>query len=619
MNKIKQLDPSEVLKIAAGEVVERPASVIKELLENSLDAGATNINIKIERAGKILILITDDGCGMTAEDAANATLMHWTSKIKTVDDLNSLQTFGFRGEALASINAVSQMSITTRSRESLDNIATKLDFNFGQLVKTEASNATFGTTIAIQNLFENVPARKKFLKQDETEFNQIFNLVQQFALKNSTIHFTLHKDQKMFLNAPATTDLKNRVRQLWDYSMGDSLIELKHQSEGLSISGLISDSTVTRFSKAGILIFVNNRPVKDQKISRAILAGYQGRLDSGRFPVAFLFLSIDPTKIDVNIHPRKEEVRFENYGKICSAVQTSVNNALSKKIIQSIQVNPITRQDFNNYQKPEPQEILNFDFDLKSSNNQSVDIFEFANFPVSEKTCEAEINFAPKSTSTSELENTTSTQQTFTYEKPFLPEKSIDFGQIIGQLMATFILIEQGDALVIVDQHAAHERILYERFKKDRQAIEGTKLLFPELISLQREELELILQQKTIFSHFGIEVDKFSAVQLVLRSSPCGMLGSDAATIIKDMLENFLHQENLTAEELQNKLAKFLHAQIACKAAVKAGNSMPLQAIQQLLKDLETTPNNFECIHGRPTIWQIDKKTLYKNFDRPCK
>lgn len=575
-----------------------------------------------------MIEVSDDGCGMSPEEAAKSVLVHWTSKINKVEDLDHLESFGFRGEALASISSVSNLAMTTRSRDT-DDPGTRLDFKFGTLEGQSQVAASFGTTISVTDLFGNTPARKKFLKQNETEFNQVFGLIQQFALANKDVSFSVHKDGKMFLNAPRVDDLKNRVCQLWDYNLSGSLVELSGQADGVKISGLISDGSASRYSKSGIFLLVNGRPVKDQKISRAILNGYQERMPEGRFPVCFVFVEADPTKIDVNIHPRKEQVRFSAYGLVCSSVKEAVKQSLEAHVSSQISTAPIQaafKIDQNLYQPsqavetkvPEAKSEPGASSELgahflhgsektftNSEPSQPQDTWQEKLWTVETPAKVAEpINFTP------ELSGHT--------QSPSIPQAA-DFGKIIGQLMSTFILIEKTDGLVIVDQHAAHERILYERMKLGAKTVEGTRLLFPELITLDQNELEALLTHKSIFAKFGIELDKFSKTQAVLSSSPCSMSGADATQIIKSCLPEIATNQKLDAETVIKKLSENLHAQIACKAAIKAGDPMDQQSMEQLLSDLEATPNRFQCIHGRPTIWKIEKSRLYKEFERPFK
>lgn len=616
MNTIIKLAEDEILKIAAGEVVERPANIVKELIENSLDAQATEITICINGGGQTLIEISDNGFGMSAQDAKNSVLAHWTSKITTVEDLYNLGSFGFRGEALASINSVSELTLTTRSNKDSDNSGTKLSFKFGKLESEEITSTTTGTTISVKNLFDNTPARKKFLKQAETEFNQIFTTIQQFAIAYFKVGFFVYKDGKMFLKAPGVENQKDRVCQLWDYSLSEALVQINQAEHEIKIEGLISDGSHSRYSKSGILLFVNCRPVKDQKLSQAILNGYQERLPAGRFPVCFIFLTVDPAKIDVNIHPRKEQVRFSNYTKICTFLKDSIKTALEANTREQIKLTP--KIDSFSWQKSEENiQAINSQNHLFSSiqpafhfqetkNNQFSDFFESS--PSIEKDHNLNDTFFMAESQTSHF-----------LESDKIRKLHDNYGKIIGQLMNTFILIEKEDALVIVDQHAAHERIIYEKMKKNNLKIEGTKLIFQELLTLDPEQINLLNEQKSIFNNFGIELDKFSKTQVVLSSSPCGLGSADTVKIIKELLISMDSQDSKTiqSKDFLNKISQELHSQIACKSAVKAGDSMDRQSIEQLLWDLETTENRFQCIHGRPTIWKIDKQSLYKKFLRP--
>lgn len=618
LNKIIRLAEEEIQKIAAGEVVERPASIVKELVENSLDAQATEITICINGGGQSLIEVSDNGFGMSPEDAKNSVLPHWTSKITTVEDLFALNSFGFRGEALASINAVSELTLITKSAKEPTDSAIKLDFKFGILKSEESVSRPSGTTISIKNLFDNTPVRKKFLKQTETEFGQIFTIIQQFAVANSNVGFHVYKDGKMFLKAPGVEAQKDRICQLWDYSLSEALVEINNVEQDMEICGLISDGSQSRYSRSGILLFVNARPVKDQKLTQSILSGYQERLPEGRFPVCFVFLNVDPTKIDVNIHPRKEQVRFSNYTKIYTFLKETIKCGLESNVSTQIKTSPKIEAFPWHMASEKNNEFL----DQSYSDRSIQPVFQFqgqenegSNFSdhfIPDLPSQKNYDFK------SFISNENAETNNFSIQNQPL-KQSQNYGKIIGQLMNTFILIEKEDALVIVDQHAAHERIIYEKMKKNNLKIDGTKLIFQELLSLDADQIDLLVSEKSIFSNFGIELDKFSKTQIVLSSSPCGLGSAETVKIIKDLLTSLDIQDakNIESKEFLNKISQELHAQIACKSAVKAGDPMDRQSIEQLLSDLETTENRFQCIHGRPTIWKIDKDSLYKRFLRP--
>ncbi len=621
LNKIIKLADQEILKIAAGEVIERPANIVKELVENSLDAQAKNITIKIINGGQDLIEISDDGLGMSIEDAKNSVLPHWTSKIKAVEDLYALSSFGFRGEALASINSVSQLTLTTKAKDS-NEPGIKLEFKFGTLVSQEPVPADFGTTICVQNLFENTPARRKFLKQPETEFNQIVNVIQQFAISNPDVGFFVFKDEKFFLKAPSVQNLKDRACQLWDYSLSEGLMAINQELEHeIKISGLISDGSQLRYSKSGMFLFVNSRPVKDSLLSQAIVNGYQERLAEGRFPVCFVFLTVEASKIDINIHPRKEQVRFSNIAKICAFLKNSVKKTLEQNTLEQIKIEPAFKPfvwSVDNFQQL--QESAEFDDKLEAPSPpgfleerkaQFGQVFE--NEPEQKHFSSYRESFFQNPVSEPLYEFA----QKFEQNKIALPKE--DSGKILGQLMSTFILVERDEALVIIDQHAAHERIIYEKMKAKNCSLEGTRLIFPEILTFEVEQINFLEDCKAIFKDFGIELEKFSKNQMVLSASPCTLSSADTVKIIRKLIANLNVQEaqTLDDQELLNKLSEQLHAQIACKSAVKAGDSMDLASMTQLLADLERTENRFQCIHGRPTTWKIDKTTLYKHFLRP--
>src|SRR3989339_352087 len=342
MNKIRFLAPEEIKKIAAGEVVERPANLVKELVENALDAGSNEISIYIEDGGKKLVRVVDNGCGMSCDDAKIAFQPHTTSKITQVDDLQTLLTFGFRGEALSSISSVSTLTLITKERAA--DVGVKLKLSYGSLSKEEEISASEGTDIAIQDIFSNIPARKKFLKASDTEWRQIVLLFQSFVLAHKKVHFKLFNENRLIHNCPPVDDVKMRVMQLWDQQCADHLlsINLTENTIDIAAEGCISDHQYMRYNTAQIFLFVNGRWIRNQKLVKAVLRGYQSVYQQGRYPAVFLFIKTDPSLIDVNIHPRKEEVQFIHAHKIESLIQHAINNKLDEKVTTQLRSTMIT-------------------------------------------------------------------------------------------------------------------------------------------------------------------------------------------------------------------------------------------------------------------------------------
>lgn len=606
---IKVLTPHEAQKIAAGEIVERPAHIVKELIENSIDAGATQISCYIQSAGKKLIRIVDNGCGMEQDDALLCFARHATSKISCLDDLQALISFGFRGEALASIAAVSNISLTTKPIGS--ELGINVIYHAGNLMQQQSVACQQGTDITVMDLFAQLPARKKFLKQDDTEWNQIVNLFHAFCLSHLNIHFQLYQHDKLILNAPATTTLKDRACQIWDANLANNLIDLhgpsRHNLTWCNISGVISEHHVWRYNKAMFFFFVNNRWIKDIELSKAVMKGYQEVLPPGKFPVVFIKLSAEPTHVDINVHPKKEEVRFASQAQVSSLLQhlitTTLEQTLHKKIALPVFSQPTPREN-----RPSRFEILPPSVDRipnKLESPTSNYLHQHANnSPI-------DPHPLPSSLTSTLLPKTQSIMASTD------PITNSQEGKIIGQLFKTYIIIEYEDSCVIIDQHAAHERILYEQFKNKFIQREGTKLLFPLIVTLQNSmALERLLTEQTFFLQQGIMLEQFGAREIAITSCAPDLTNSDLVELLKECTDIMLEHEILDTEHMRKKLYEHVHSHLACKTAIKAGDLLSPDKMKNLVKTLSDTENKNICIHGRPTSWTLPKMEFEKKFRR---
>ena len=637
MNKIKLLSPHEAQKIAAGEVVERPASVIKELLENALDAGATAVTLYIEKAGKQLIRIVDNGCGMSADDARLCFLPHATSKITTLEDLDFIQTFGFRGEALASISSVSKVTLRTRlnpllSAEPIDEHqpAVELEYHDGQLQAERAVAAPVGTDIAIADLFYNTPVRKKFLKADETEWNQIQSFVYALTLSHWSVHVKLYHDGKMVLNAPITQKLEDRVLQLWDYTVASHLLPLatSHEAsgfvadaEGITLNGAISNHQLWRYNRAQMFFFVNGRWVKNNDLAKAVFKGYANILPQGKFPATFIFITVDPKRVDVNIHPRKEEVRFLKPGMIEQALTNAVKKTLEQQVNNQLSGPAITERPYEKTVSFADQPITRHTvhsslFELSEPRlcEERLDISHIGQ-PFNDQVVQPVVHAV---TPPAHDEKIASSSVPAFIESPrqrLVLEEAQPLN-LIGQLMNTYILVEAADGLVVVDQHAAHERILYEKYGNNFDQHEGVRLMFPQMVQLHQHQLKLVLERADFLLQQGIELEKFGADQVVVYTTPPHVQQCNVTEIVREMAAFLEDHESLDRQLFRKKLNEHLHGQLACKGAVKAGDVLTVQQMKQLLADLETVDHRFICVHGRPTMWKISQKQLEKQFQR---
>lgn len=640
MNVIKILPANEAQKIAAGEVIERPAHILKEVIENSIDAGASQIFIWIEQAGKQLIRIVDNGCGMNKHDAKLCFLPHATSKISLLEDLYSIKTYGFRGEALASISAVSKVTLTTRPQNDVSGVGYQICYQDGVFTKEEAIACQTGTDFEIKDLFYNMPVRKKFLKTDSTEWNQIINIVQAFCLSNIKIHFKLFHDNKLIINAPEVTDIKNRIAQLWDYDIAQNIIPLQKDEKNLDwldVYGLISKHQFWKHGRSHIFFFVNNRFIKNQELSKSLLKGYLNVLPPGKFPAAFLFFNVNSDYVDINVHPKKEEVRFIKPTTVENHIFNRVKKTLEEELNNSLgQINTKFIDNNYNFEKrsifvEQQNNHLSYNQKLSQSFFEPKKTFVDWSLLLHEKENELEKtsltkdpSFSQKNSSMILNQKKESTLELFDHKKPSDPEtdqsqKTIwttNPFSIIGQLFKTYILIEQGDQLIMIDQHAAHERVLYEKLLNTFRKKEGTSLLFPEIINLTKDQMKAAQNLFGFFNDQGIVLEIFGEFELVIKTSPPSIAQHDLKNLILESIQFFQDHDQLDEISFAKKLNEFMHSHMACKAAVKAGDILEIRFMIQLINDLMSVDNRFICVHGRPTMWILKKFDIEKNFRR---
>lgn len=606
MAKIKQLSVHEAQKIAAGEVVERPANVVKELLENSIDAGATAIALYIEQAGKQLIRVVDDGCGMSLDDARMCFAHHATSKLSSVDDLIKIDTFGFRGEALATITAVSHVTLTTKEADTHEGI--QLSITKNKIIEEKVVPCPTGTDISVKNIFYNVPARKKFLRAKETEWRQISQLFHAFCFDYPHIHFKLFSEGKQVHNCPATDTVSTRMTQLWNHTNADQMITIEGLEEkNINITGVISNHQYARYDRNQIFFFVNKRWVKNYTLSRALLKGYMNVLPHSKFPAACIFVSIASETVDINIHPRKEEVQFLNprivERAITQAVKIALENNLSSHIKQDV---TFASADYTPPPMNQKQDWNNTQFDFPpvhrqpSVLNQSIDAEPFTDIPP----IPANKTITQQATVQDQIQTTVEEQQ---------PDTNFN---LIDQFSKTYILIEKPDGLFLVDQHAAHERILYEQFCKRFEDIATVSLIFPQMINLSPADIDLLEPHLNLFTDNGIALERFANDQLIVNATPVHLKEISLVELIKQTVGWICEQQSATPEQFTKNLHNKIRAMMACKAAVKAGDILDKQQMEQLLSDLEKCPNKLTCPHGRPTGLLLRQHEIEKRFKR---
>jgi DNA mismatch repair protein MutL len=637
MAKIKQLPPHEAQKIAAGEVVERPANIVKELIENAIDAGATRIALYVEDGGKQLIRIVDNGCGMDITDAQLCFDRHATSKISHVDELETIDTFGFRGEALASIASVSQITLITKEEQSLE--GTKVVVDAQKIIEINSIACVTGTDISIRNLFFNVPARKKFLKTTQTEWRAIQLLFNAFCFDYPHIHFFLFSDGKQILNCPTSSDLQNRALQIWESQTNNHLLDLQVTEKEFSISGVISDHQYYRYDRSGLYFFVNKRWIKNQHLSNAFIKGYANVIPAGRYPVAAIHITITPSEVDINIHPRKEEVKFLHPRRVEQALQQAVKATLEQNLSQHLKKDVTFKAAPQYATQTQSFTPFNFDTFLKQNNFVPFDTLPSEALRASGLKESREIlsaasvtthnNFIKENDSpfilnlsndmnknnieTTQLDLQVQSDSDTSLYSTTTPAESY---RLIGQYNTTYILVEKEDGLFLVDQHAAHERILYELFSQRFEEVSTIQLLFPHIITLSVDDISIVTPHLDIFSNNGIIIEQCASNQLRIESLPVHLKDQSLDDIIKTTIAAITESNVLDQQELKKTINNKLQAQMACKAAVKAGDTLTQEKMEQLLRDLEKTANRFSCPHGRPTGWLLSLSEIEKKFRR---
>lgn len=608
MGIIHLLPEHEIHKIAAGEVVERPASVVKELLENALDAGANSITITVKEGGKKTIRIIDNGCGMTPEDAHISIKNHATSKISSVDDLETITTFGFRGEALASIAAISRLTIKTREQSNETGIQLVIDG--GTCITESIVACPVGTDITVEDLFFNVPARQKFLKKDETEWRAIQQLVTTCALQHENCSFSLYHNERQTLHAPAVATSIERMSQLLGAEIARDLVTCQTTYSGfpLEINGILAKPTHHRYDKNHIFVFVNRRPVKNHKLIQALVKGYNNILPIGQNPIATLFITIDTHEIDINIHPRKEEVRFAHPVTVERCIQEMVETALNTVVncalgATSIPTSTITehatsRQLFSPA-RPWSQTPTQVQNDL-----------------LAQKTChDANCNQDSNEVVDFYIQNV----QPNTDKQVIIQEKITDEKapyQLIGQAFNTYIVIESDDNFVLIDQHAAHECVLFELFENRFTEQTSTQLIFPLIINLSHDESIALTAYLAAFHNYGIDIEPFGSHAFTIRSVPVYLKNAPFENIIRTFISWIDEERPISTDDFSKLLNEKLRALMACKAAIKAGDRLTISEMHELITKLMACERRTTCPHGRPTTHTFSKHEIEKIFQR---
>tara|TARA_S200000501_G_C20861614_1_gene760061 strand:+ start:757 stop:2511 length:1755 start_codon:yes stop_codon:yes gene_type:complete len=583
MNNIKKLPENLINQIAAGEVIERPSSALKELIENSIDAAATEISIYLSDGGKTLIEVVDNGKGMTLDDLSMCLERHATSKISD-GDLMCIDSLGFRGEALPSIGSIANLCIESFDKSKSE--AWKISI-INSKKHVEPSIIRFGTKVTITDLFFKVPARLKFLKTNGTEIRYCKEVVKHLAMSHPTISFTLTIDSKKIFywdksernNFEGT---KNRLNQVMGEDFINSSVSVEMERDGLMLAGMVGMPTLNRNTGREQYLFVNNRPVKDRNLIGALRGAYKGLIENNRFPVAVLFIDIIPQDVDINVHPAKAEVRFKDSAKVRSIIVSGV-----RKSLESAGLNTAT-------------EISNALIDKMSFSTKSINEISYDSNNLDLNN----INISPSSRFTENFDSDS-------FEK----KKTYPLGSAIAQAHGTYIISENENGLILIDQHAAHERIVLEKIRAGflNSNIQKQILLIPEVIELTEDHFDVIIKQKDNLLKLGLAIEEFDTNTILIREHPAILDKVNFSTLIKDIADEIINfgSEFILSERLDN-----ICGNMACHSSIRSGRLLLTSEMNALLREMEVTPNSSQCNHGRPTFIKLSVKDIEKLFGR---
>ena len=668
MGSIVLLDDLTINQIAAGEVIERPANVVKELVENSIDAGATSINVEIENGGISLIRITDNGKGIAADDVEIAFERHATSKIRSAKDLIKVSTMGFRGEALASIAAIAKVELVTKTKDA--EMGTRIIVEGGDIVLKEECGAPNGTTITVRELFFNTPVRYKFLKKDFTEGGYIETALERISLINPGISFRLISNKKQILQTSGNGDMKTVVFNIFGKDVSQNIVDLNFEYEGIEVTGVAGKPEIARSNRSNQLFYVNGRFIKDKTLSAATEEAYRTLVPQGKFCFCIVNVNMNPEMVDVNVHPAKLEVRFTEEGKVFKAVYHAVRNALLGNDLikdESTDEKPIARENAvtnetpvkkglfeifrggkSNEKKEENTNLRTMDIEVTKKENDDTFISKMMTKGRQENTDASEEHLDDKDTVSeltvreqtnnynvndeeneivtnnkvkdivdayNEKESSEQKQVPMFYEQDFIEKVELPEYQILGVAFNTYILLQLDDDIYILDQHAAHERVLYEKVKQNFYKDGGKEvqmLLLPDVIDLPKKDMRLVHDNLKLFEQSGFDIEEFGENTIKINGVPVICYEMDTKDLFLDIIDGLDITNRTNKQDIEEKFI----STVACKAAVKANMYLDEREIRGLLDELLLLENPFTCPHGRPTAIRITKTEIEKKFGR---
>jgi len=616
MAKIKLLDTGTINKIAAGEVVERPASCVKELVENSIDAGARRIEIEIQNGGKALIRVTDDGAGMSREDAALAVRRHATSKLSTAADLQHISTLGFRGEALPTIAAVSKFTLQTRRAD--DELGTLIKIDGGSVIDTHEVGCKVGTTVIVEDLFFNTPARLKFLKATPAEANKIYDYVVKLAISRPDVAFRFVNGNRTAIATPGNGKLTDTLSAIYGTELTDSLLTVKRDGDDLKLSGFVTKPNVVKSHRSWQTFIVNGRVVESRTIAKALDEAYRSLVAKNGFPFAALIIEVPQTSIDVNVHPQKIELKFDDDGKIFKTVWHAVREAVEGKVYGEHKLTEVAAA-------PEAPRFEQFtlgeDFQEISPPPKKI--------PERKKNPRDDFDFERVLTTVTEAKKFSSSADVRPAEKisepaddvrpakkipPPVQQPALEL-EPIGQVARCYVVAQDEHDLYIIDQHAAHERVLFDRLSSYAERVPAQGLLIHRVMKFDARESELIEKNLAVFADLGFTMEPSGAGEFRLIELPVDAADTDAEDLLRGILAEIFSGVD-EPDDIAKKIRRAVLSTTACKAAIKAGWELNLRQMQILLNDLSRTAHPHTCPHGRPTIIKFSADDLAKMFKR---
>ncbi|PLX76410.1 MAG: DNA mismatch repair protein MutL [Desulfuromonas sp.] len=610
MQQIRILPENLCNKIAAGEVVERPASVVKELVENAIDAGADEVLVDIEAGGKKMIRIQDNGCGMSKDDTFLALERHATSKIASDDDLFRLTTLGFRGEALPSIAAVSRLLLQSRDQQS--DSGWRIKVSGGKVEQAEATGMPVGTSVEVRNLFFNTPARRKFLRRDQTEIGHIGDVVSRQALARPEIRFRLAHNGRVLIDALKTEKIEERVAAILGREAVREMVPATCERHDLALHGLLSRPLYNRSATSAIYTYINGRFIRDRVVQHAVLDGYRNLMLKGRYPVVVLFLDLPPDQVDVNVHPTKHEVRFREQSRVHDFIASAVREAL-RPSVSSSETRDVDDEAVDQQAPPFEPGVEKVD---KVDPRPSRPLFEPSAVKEPQADYSLPLSPAPKERQTTEPYRTEPKRPTpFPLPSDAAADGSFGRMQVIGQFRESYLVCQDGDSLVLIDQHAAHERVGFERLRQQfyGDGIEKQSLLFPVVLEFDFREATELKQRAERFSSLGFDIEEFGGNSFVLKAVPQLLKDSEAEKLVRDVASELseLGESSRVEDTFDHLLAT-----MACHSVIRANQKLGLDQMRALLQALDTVDFGAHCPHGRPVMQRLSLVEIERMFRR---